>query len=804
MQVSRVSRSTEQFQQRIMRLLVSREDKSMKDESCFEAFRRERLTKILTENLATATASVSWELSSHSTEFTDAVLEGVHQFFSDLYQDRALVCRSNLGSQAISGDVELESSSRDFYYVGNDSDCMIHKNLRAFLLRELESYTRNQLPKLDGLLSASDEYRKNTLLCIKLVGDLCTKIIDLLAQAEDLAKILLEKKRLVLRTEYCLTLDRVPEELWDQVLKNESQVEEWRQLYALDESTPRRLIDHEFLRRNRSIMIDTRHFPDEFKQRLLNALHSIDDQTDGLVVMSENLQAICTLRARYGSQIKCIYIDPPYNTKRRGRVYRDKYQPSHWLTMMKDRLETALHLMTDDGLIFVSVDDNQLFHLKLLMDATFQSENFVSMICHQHRKSLSNDLIISPNHNALLLYAKSERLVYHKRSDFRLPASSAAAASYLNDGGDGRGPYKWVPTDGPGGARKGNPYFEFMGVSGYFRYSKETMQKLYDEGELRVTSGNIQRKHYLGDVKGQTASTWWNDVGTTTDGTRTLKAMFGQKVYTNPKPLGLIERILQLSTSESDTVLDFFAGSGTTAHAVISQNRQDGGRRKYILVEKEKWLEDVLLPRIKKAVLSEEWKHARPVSNSDTGLSSHMLKVLYLESIDDSVGSLALDGSAETTAIGEGSVLWYTPDTTDGRVSCRLGIVAITNPFDCRMKVATAHGVSEKPVDIVETFNVLLGVHITEIRDFMFDGRHYKAIAGEKDGINTIVVWRPLSGIAQEADTAHRDRAAIEESIVPTMLNAIKPYRLFVNGYCEVENSEPLEPELDRLMFGRD
>jgi adenine-specific DNA-methyltransferase len=693
---------------------------------------------------------------------------------------------------------------RDQYYVGDAADSMIHKCLKAVLLRELDGSIGREFSSLGNQADSSPPLMV-ALSRSRITRDLCSGIIDRLAQVEELHKALFEKKRLVLRTEYCLTIDWIPEQMWDEVLGNASQIEEWRRLYMLEDLLSEGITLHrDFLRRNGSLVVDTRHFPEDFKNRLLNSLDGLDEHIDGVVVKSENLQALNTLLEKHRGCVKCIYIDPPYNTRSKSFVYKDRYEPSHWLSMMADRLSSARQWLAEDGLIFVSIDDNQLFHLKFLMDLVFGPENRVSMICHQHRKSVSNDLIISPNHNAILLYAKNEQSVFEKRFAFRLPIDDAAAVDFKNDDGDGRGPYKWVPTDGPGGARKGNPYYEFMSVAGYFRYSKETMQRLYDKGELKVTGGNIQRKHYLRDARGRAVSTWWDDVGTTTDGTRTLKALFGQGVYTNPKPVSLVERILLLSTSTDDTVLDFFAGSGTTAHATIEQNRRDGGQRKYILVEKDSSLEEVLLPRIKKVVFTGQWKDGRPVRSPDEPQIRHVVKVLYLEGFDDSINNLVFSDDARPGEPLPRAAIRYLPVSESDKASCRMSPDAVFDPFACTVRVGTGGRVVDQTVDLVETLSLLLGITVKKVLDSVYDSRRYRALAGEKNESIVVVVWRPLTGLERDSMAAHRDRSVIEDSIIPSMLgDGVLPGRLLVNGFCEIETAEGLERILDDLLFGR-
>lgn len=193
-------------------------------------------------------------------------------------------------------------------------------------------------------------------------------------------------------------------------------------------------------------------------------------------------------------------------------------------------------------------------------------------------------------------------MIFEKRRQYRLEAD---VKSFKLDDGDGKGRYKLVPVDGPGGAAKGNPYYEFLGVSGYWRYSYETMQYLYENGEIVKRKTSLSRKYYLSkaiEKGGKSLTTWWDDVGSATNGTNLIKAIFANKVFDTPKPIELLERIIQISTDKQSIILDSFAGSGTTAHAVLNLNKKDGGNRKFILVEMEDYAEGITAERVRRVI----------------------------------------------------------------------------------------------------------------------------------------------------------------------------------------------------------
>ena len=345
--------------------------------------------------------------------------------------------------------------------------------------------------------------------------------------------------------------------------------------------------------------------------------------SENKIIHGDNLEALKALLPEYEGRVKCIYIDPPYNTGNENWVYNDNVNSpkirkwlgqvvgkeaedltrhDKWLCMMYPRLKLLQKLLADDGAIFISIDDNEQANLKLICDEIFGAGNFVGNICHKSRSSVSNDLIISSNHNIVLFYAKKFDLMFAQRRRFRLDAD---IETFKLDDHDGKGKYKLVPVDGPGGAAKGNPYYEFLGITGYWRYSKETMQGLYDNGEIVKRKTSLSRKYYLSkaiEKGGKSITTWWDDVGNASGGTNLIKSIFEDKVFDTPKPIELLERIVKIATDKSSIILDSFAGSGTTAHAVLKLNKQDGGNRKFILVEMEDYADKITAERVRRVV----------------------------------------------------------------------------------------------------------------------------------------------------------------------------------------------------------
>lgn len=358
---------------------------------------------------------------------------------------------------------------------------------------------------------------------------------------------------------------------------------------------------------------------------------SIDwDNTKNIFIEGENLEALKVLQKSYYGKIKVVSIDPPYNTGSDSFIYPDKFSEtkeeylkrlsekneegymmkeglfrpnkkengqfhSNWLSMMLPRLFIARNLLRDDGVLFVSIDDNEAYTLKLLLDEIFGEENFVGNIIWNSTKSVTNTALLSVSHTHNLVYFKN--LEHHKKNrfEFRLPDTPVG---FENPDNDKRGPWKADPFQVEGerpnqlyeikNPKTGQIYKPNPGCSWKNDFDKYK-ELLADNRIVFGTSGEAgpQRKRFWTEAqeRGRVSKSLWIDVDTTANGTSYLEALVGKKVFTNPKPVDLIRRFIQLGTSnDGDIVLDFFGGSGTTAEAVLRQNLEDDKKRNFIFV----------------------------------------------------------------------------------------------------------------------------------------------------------------------------------------------------------------------------
>ncbi|MFB1282985.1 DNA methyltransferase [Helicobacter pylori] len=338
---------------------------------------------------------------------------------------------------------------------------------------------------------------------------------------------------------------------------------------------------------------------------------ALKDKNTNYLIKGNNLIALHSLKKKFAKQVKCIYIDPPYNTGNDSFNYNDNFNHSSWLVFMKNRLEAAREFLSDDGVIFVQCDDNEQAYLKVLMDEIFGRENFVNTIIWEKKYSPQNDAKwFSDNHDFILLYAKDKGIW---RPNL-LPRTSEMNARYKNLDNDERG--AWKPSDCLVKTYMASYDYPITTPSGKvvtppkgrcWMTSKENFQKLVDDNRIYFgrNGDNVPSlKRFLSEVKqGATPLTIWKytEVGHNQDATKQLLALFNNvKLFDTPKPEALISRILEISTNENDLVLDFFAGSGTTCAVAHKM------KRRYIGIEQMDYIETITKERLKKVIEGEQ------------------------------------------------------------------------------------------------------------------------------------------------------------------------------------------------------
>lgn len=336
-----------------------------------------------------------------------------------------------------------------------------------------------------------------------------------------------------------------------------------------------------------------------FKKNEELSFRTDDAKPVNKLIIGDNYQALQNLLIQYKGQIDVIYIDPPYGKDSMGEFAKTNYTNAitrdNLLSMLYPRLILAKQLLSDEGVIFCSIDDKNQAYVKCLFDEVFGEENFVANIVWNSTKSVTNTAIISVSHNYNLFYVKDINYIIKNREDFRL---TETGDGFENPDNDPRGPWKADPFQ-VGGWRPNQQYeIKNPNTGEVFKPNKGCswkndylhFQKLLEDNRIVFGKNGTsapQRKRFLSEAleKGRVAKTIWDDVGTTTNGTQLLKKIFSDSIFANPKPIELIIKMLVLSSKPNSLILDFFAGSGTTGHAVLDLNKSDGGNRTFILCQ---------------------------------------------------------------------------------------------------------------------------------------------------------------------------------------------------------------------------
>jgi len=797
------------------------------------------------------------------------------------------------------------------YTSKNTMDYFIHKDLGGFLRRELDFYIKNEVMHLDDIENETAPRVEQYLAQVRVIRGIAHKLIDFLAQLEDFQKKLWLKKKFVVESNWCITLDRVPDELFPQIAKNDNQLRNWVKLGCIEEAqipqlkqwilncskegknfeqkaAPKDL----FGKADSSpqptafsffMLIETAFYDAAFKQKLLATIEDIDAQTDGLLIHSENFQTLNLLQESCRGQVKCITIDPPYNRLGDGFPYKDNYQHASWLSMMFDRLLPATALLSQEGALFSNIDENERDNLKTVLDLTLGYGNRVEELIWVQNTTHSQSPLYSTNHEYVEVYAANKPVAERDPTMFREPkpgyAEIVALISQLNPEyppvdqiqqrlqnlfrkhiheykkeleeqgltydedtkkqDPWRGLYNydnaeyrtedgilvseseagklnariivWREDNSSAPAQKqadstrdkNDPNYRFYKPfhpvtkkecphprTGW-RWPLSWPENNRDSFEQHVRNHKIvwgvdetkipQYKRFLHEVETNVSKSVFHDY---TDGEKQLASLFGKAgVFPTPKPTSLPTRFVSQTCLHSSLVMDFFGGSGSTGHAVINLNREDGGKRKYILVEMGEHFDTVLKPRIQKVVFSKDWKEGKPTD--PTSGVSHCFKYLRLESYEDCLNNLKLKRSGEqddllnrNAGLKEDYTLRYMLDL-ESRDSL-LNVSAFADPFNYTLKVATGSVGETKPVkvDLVETFNYLIGLKVKTMDAI----RGVIVVTGENlKGDKILVLWRK---------TAETDSEALNRWFVKQGYNTqdMEFDIIYVNGDNNLEN----------------
>lgn len=758
------------------------------------------------------------------------------------------------------------------YIAKNSFDFFIHKDLKKFLMQELDFYIKNEVIYLQDLYGSKDNI-KNLDMYVKkasVIQNIGSEIITFLAQLEDFQKELYLKKKFVTETNYCITLDKINEKYYDEIIANNAQIEEWKKLFAIDEIKLSTLtpaysepLTKEFLKANEYLVLDTAFFSEEFKEKIIADIENLDENIDGLLIHGDNFQALNLMQEKYKEQVQCVYIDPPYNTDNRDFNYKDNYKHSSWLAMMYERLEKMKTLMNESGVLFSSIDDNELSNLRYICDSVLKNDNFLNLISVKTKIAgvsgsyLSNTL--QGAQEFILVYAKDKNEfilgdiptknveLYKYIEDMNKNGKSWKYTSVLKSVDDGQLIKTFKAGNGSEIKIFQHNNFEIKSINNVAReeFSGDTKEAYYHYIDKIFRTTNAQssiRTRVMDNVKnidfnlisiiyipnkGKSANnevrnyykdkacnliTWLSDVVKYDSETGQyikldqLGTFWDDILYNNitqegniyfpngKKPLNLITRVIKMQSVTNSLILDFFAGSGTTGHAVINLNREDkdNGKRKYILVEMGEYFDTVTKPRIEKVIYSKDWKDGKPVSREG---SSHIFKYIRLESYEDTLNNVEFSKPLVVDDFLQNEYLtkYKIQKETEGS-SIYLPAEIFYNPFEFQLKITRKNESRVQKIDLIETFNFLIGLHVNNIYTKKYNaefktiehGRLQADIKLDNNGQyifkivegvtlkreKVLVIWRNIVGEPSKNEDINKNNAVLESV---TLKNQIKP-----------------------------
>ena len=758
----------------------------------------------------------------------------------------------------------------------NKFDFFIHKDLGTFLRRELDFFIKNEVMHLDDVEQETAPRVEQYLSKIKVIRKIAGKIIAFLAQLEDFQKKLWLKIKFVVETTWCITVGCIPEDFYTEICANEAQHQEWVELFAIDQikadlTRPGYSIKltNEFLKAHPTLVVDTLHFDGSFTARILEAVGNLDDLVDGVLLHGENFNALKLIKSRYSNSIECIFSDPPYNTGLGDFVYKDNFQHSSWMTMIYDRYSLAASLLRHDGACWTTLDNNEANNFQKVADIVFKADCFVDTVAW--KDCIGWEKVYSPRMDAKQFSSSIDFIFVYSGQPSWSPKHLKIEPNldqFPHTAKDGRR-YRSDPLRkwGKNSLRTDRQKLWFSirspngidiwpikpdGTEGCWRWQKSTVASRYAELDWLDKGNGLQPyvRQYAESSDWRPVETLWNheEVGSTHEAAEELKALIPGNNFKTIKPTRLVERALASSGDEYSTLLDFFSGSGTSGHSVINMNRDDGGRRRFILAEMGDHFDTLLLCRIKKAVFSPEWRIGKPkrlATPKEAERSPRIVKVVRLESYEDTLnnletlrtkeqqGLLNLAQAQGPEGLKEQYILRYMLDVETRGSQSLLNVQAFTDPTGYKLKVKRPGSDESRVVnvDLLETFNWLIGLTVksiaapqTFVAPFERDSEQRLCLAGRlkqesdgpfwfrtvtgttPDGRRTLIIWRKLTGEAEQ------DNLILDEWFTKQGYSAKDSEfdLIYVNGGNNLENLKTaddlwkvrlIEEDFHRLMF---
>ncbi|WOE68900.1 DNA methyltransferase [Hydrogenimonas thermophila] len=715
------------------------------------------------------------------------------------------------------------------------SDFFIHKRLEAFLNEELDYYLKTNVLKDIDTLSEIDI---KTTQVVKKVGQF---IIKFIASLEELQKILWEKKKFAYDVNYIITLDKIPNELIEEILEHKNfknQIDEWIELNLIEEFKKDELYDNllnELKPEYKYLPLDTKNFDDEeLKYKILENIENLDETIDGILINSDNFHALNLVLNKYKGKLKCVYIDPPYNTGSDEFIYKDSYRHSSWLSLMENRLMLMKKMFSSDTPLFISIDDRELCNLKQLMNDCFNefaSKTIVVKTAEPTGKKMASViktgslpklkeyvLIFKKNkisgfnferipkkewdkeYKTILLNVDKEEMLFIKSirdnksftdsnlkkveqilSKIELTSLSNYAEKKnikIDDEWKYKNAWRIVRDASLEGSAKliadeKNLSIKERDKIFYIITSQKKMYFIKSGYNMEVESPRVKLL-FADDYLTLHCGDFWSDIKTTGLDNEGYIEFLNAK-----KPLKLINRLITSVVSDKKYILDYFAGSGTTGQAVIQNNINEKKRDSFLLCETNEYFESKLKKRILLSIYNEKY--------------SSIIKYYRLEQYEDTLENSKLKKSTDTKSYIQSleplkeymNELYNTKYLTlykdfvkESSKALLMDDTVFNDPFNFTLKVNIDSKLLEKKMDLVETFNTLKGIEVKSIKLRYFKNKKYVFV----DGKNEVVIWREF-----DIDTLNQ-----EEELEFIKVNCDISKELYINGISQTHTKKEL------------
>jgi adenine-specific DNA-methyltransferase len=720
----------------------------------------------------------------------------------------------------------------------NKYDFFIHKNLKGFLQRELDYYIKSELINVDDLyvtdVNSYFDRLKHNVKTIKVFKNIADTIIEFVSQIENFQKKLWEKKKFVLSTEWVITIDRLVEYIGEEaakpilkeVIKNEKQIAEWKELFG-EENVPNKLsIDtlKADLHSWRKLPIDTVLFSEDFKIELLNKLSEnieLEKVINGFVINSDNYHGIQIFEDKFYKEINCIYIDPPYNAKSSEIIYKNTFKHSSWMTLMENRLEIANNLLNVyDSSIIVAIDENEQENLGHVLSKIFPEKEKTCVSVIHNPGGIQGNNFSYTHEFAYFLFPGEKEYISKIQRDFsnktplrdwggeeskRESSRNCFYPIIVNENLEivGFGDISdedFHPENSV--VEKNNNYFIYpidsSGIERKWRNARNTVESIFDELKCEKTDGVITIYRYKSLYRYKTV--WDNKkYNANVYGSKILNDILPNK-FSYPKSIFTVKDSLNavIKKNKNAYCLDFFAGSGTTFHSNTLLNNDDDGNRKCILVEQGKYTYTVIIPRIKKIAYTFDWKDGKPKNGSMNGLGV-FFKYQRLEQYEEALENIAFTANkdAQQQALEfDQYIPKYMLEFETKNSQTLVNTEAMKNPWDYKLKVWDGFTYdTEQAVDLVETFNYLIGLHMQKCITKEINGNIYQFVYGHNNANkNILAIWRSVKD--WEIEDYKADSEALKEELKNYTYDL-----LYINEQAHIEGYQPIEEVFKNKML---